>query len=288
MSVRKREWTNAKGEKKTAWVVWYVDQHGKDHIKTFSTKKAADDYHITVKTEVKEGRHTADSVSVTVAKAGENWIKTGESNNLERTTLIEYRRHLDLHITPFLGAVKLSKLTAPMIGEFRNQLREGKPAPGQETGFKRSPAMVKKIMGSLSSLLTDAYEAGSVAQNVARGMSNHKKKKKTKAEQRRKLKIGVDIPKPAEVKAIIGKLEGRWKPLFLVAFFAGLRSSELRGLRWDDVDLAKGELEVNQRMDRFNKVDVPKSEAGERTVPLSPMVVSALREWKLRCRACLV
>jgi integrase len=193
MSVRKREWTNGKGETKTAWVVWYVDQHGEDHIETFATKKAADAYHITVKVEVKEGRHTADSASVTVAKAGEHWIETGKGNNLERATLIEYRRHLDMHITPYLGAVKLSKLTAPMIGEFRNQLREGKPAPGQETGFKRSPAMVKKIMGSLSSLLTDAFDAGLVAQNVARSMG--RKRKKTKAEQRRKL-TGALAPVP--------------------------------------------------------------------------------------------
>jgi integrase len=29
--------------------------------------------------------------------------------------------------------------------------------------------------------------------------------------------------------------------------FTGLRSSELRGLRWDDVDLKRGELHVRQR-----------------------------------------
>jgi integrase len=37
------------------------------------------------------------------------------------------------------------------------------------------------------------------------------------------------------------------------------------------------------RADRYNKIDKPKSEAGERTVPLPPTVVNTLREWKLRC-----
>jgi integrase len=130
--------------------------------------------------------------------------------------------------------------------------------------------------------VADAHEAGYVAQNVVRRITN-RKKKKTKAEQRRKLKVGVDIPTPAEVKAIAGKLEGRWRPLILTALFTGLRASELRGLRWSDVDLSKGEIHVHQRADRYNKIDAPKSEAGERTVPLPPMVTNALREWKLAC-----
>jgi integrase len=282
MSVRKRTWKNARGEPQEAWIVDYVDQRGQRHIKTFAKKKQADAYHVKVGVEVRQGTHTADSESITVAEAGKHWIKSGEGNNLERTTLDEYRRHLDLHIRPYLGNVKLSKLTAPMVREFRTKLRDGTPAPGQETGEARSPAMVKKIMSSLSSLLADACEAGSVAQNVARSVNN-RKKKRTKAEQRRKLKVGVDIPMPAEIKAIVGKLEGRWRPLILTALFTGLRASELRGLRWDDVDLAKGELHVHQRADRFNEIDAPKSEAGERTVPLPPVVLSTLREWKLAC-----
>jgi integrase len=271
MSVRKRTWKNAKGEINAAWIVDYVDQYGNRHIKTFARKKEADAYHATAAVEVRQGIHTADSESITVAEAGRHWIKTGEGNNLERATLDGYQRHLDMHVVPYLGAVKLSKLTAPMVSEFRTRLRE-----------TRSPDLVKKIMTSLSSILADAHEAGYVAQNVARSITN-RKKKKTKAEQRRKLKVGVDIPTPAEVKAIVGKLEGRWRPLILTALFTGLRASELRGLPWANVDLVKSELHVNQRADRYNKIDVPKSEAGERTVPLPPMVASVLREWKLAC-----
>ncbi len=282
MSVRKRSWKNAKGEPQAAWVVDYVDQHGARHIKTFAKKKSADAYHATVAVEIREGRHTPESGSITVAEAGRHWIKTGEGNNLERATLNEYQRLLNTHIVPYLGNVKLSKLTAPMVSEFRTKLRERAPAVGQKIGKTRSPDLVKKIMVRLSSILADAHEAGYVAQNVVRSITN-RKKKKTKAEQRRKLKVGVDIPTPAEVKAIAGKLEGRWRPLILTALFTGLRASELRGLRWSDVDLSKCEIHVHQRADRYNKIDAPKSEAGEHTVPLPPTVTNALREWKLAC-----
>ena len=67
----------------------------------------------------------------------------------------------------------------------------------------------------------------------------------------------------------------------LTATFCGLRASELRGLRWSDVDLDKREIRVHQRADRFNDIGRPKSLSGERTVPAPPMVINALKEWKL-------
>jgi integrase len=121
-----------------------------------------------------------------------------------------------------------------------------------------------------------------VGQNVVRGLTS-RKKRGTKAEQRRKLKVGIDIPATDEIKAIVGKLAGRWRPVLLTAIFTGLRASELRGLRWSDVDLKEGEIHVHQRADRYNEIDKPKSEAGERTIPVPPIVLNSLREWKLKC-----
>jgi integrase len=71
--------------------------------------------------------------------------------------------------------------------------------------------------------------------------------------------------------------------VLLTAIFTGLRASELRGLRWSDVDLQRRELRVAQRADRFNELGAPKSESGTRTVPLPPLVANALKEWKLAC-----
>ena len=121
-----------------------------------------------------------------------------------------------------------------------------------------------------------------MAQNVVRSLARHKRRQDERR-QKAKLKIGVDIPAREEIAAIITNLKGRWRPLILTAIFTGLRASELRGLRWGDVDLKKRELHVRQRADRFNGIGKPKSAAGERTVPMPPMLANALREWKLAC-----
>jgi integrase len=290
VSVRKRAWTTSKGVEKEAWVVDYVDQTGKRRLKTFAKKKAAENFEATANVEIRAGVHTADSASVTVAEAGKLWIDTAERGSpgrepLERATVEAYRQHLRLHIAPYLGKVKLSKLSAPMVREFEDKLARGDMPEGAEPQ-PRSPAMVRKVRVSLSSLLSDAQERGLVARNVVRELRRGRQRgAERRAEERHKgkLKVGVDIPTREEIKAIVEAAKGRWRPILLTAIFTGLRASELRGLRWADVDLDRRELHVRQRADRYSKIGKPKSDAGERTVPLTPIVLNTLREWKLAC-----
>lgn len=274
MSVRKRKWTTAKGVEKEAWIVDYTDGAGVRRLKTFDLKKDATEFAATSRVEIREGVHVAESASTTIAKAGGLWIAGAERSGLERSTTDQYRQHMDLHISPMIGSVKLSDLNIPTVRAFEDRLRdEG-----------RSPAMVRKILVSLGSLLADAQERGLVARNVIRDMRGKRRAGKARRQERRqkgKIKVGVDIPTRDDVKAIVGALEGRWRPLLLTAIFTGLRASELRGLRWSDVDFDKREIRVHQRADRFNAIGRPKSEAGERSVPMPPLVMNTLREWKL-------
>jgi integrase len=265
MSVRKRSWTTAKGEKKEAWIVDYVDQDGDRHIETFKRKKEADAFHAQVGVDVRAGTYTAPSKSITVKEAAEDWIKSVALEGREVSTLAQYRQHA-VHINRRIGNVKLAQLTAPGINKFRDDLLRS-----------MSRAMARKILSSLKSLLRHAQGRGNVAQNVALAV-----KINANLRDKKKLEVGVDIPTSEEIKAIIAAA-GKSRPLLLTAIFAGLRSSELRGLRWSDVDFKKGELNVRQRADRYGVIGNPKSKAGHRAVPLPSQVVQALREWKLQC-----
>jgi integrase len=269
MSVRRRKWTTRLGEQKEAWIVNYTDQQGVRRLKTFERKRDADAYEVTVKVEVKAGVHTTSKT--TVAQAGAMWIE-GTKDRLEASTFVTYEQHLKDHIAPFIGNVKLSELTVPTVRAFMDRLRkEG-----------RSPAMVKRVIGDLGCILTDAQERGLVAQNVVRSLGRHKRRQEERR-QKANLKVGLDIPTLDEIRTIIAHLNGQWRPLVLAAIFTGLRSSELRGLSWANLDLKKNELHVRQRADRWGKIGRPKSAAGERTIPLPPVLANTLREWKLQC-----
>jgi integrase len=264
MSVRKRKWTTRRGEAKEAWIVDY-SQDGNRHIETFKKKKDADAYAQQVGVDIRAGTHTPVSRSITVKQAADDWVKTAELENLERSTVRQYRQHAK-HIADRIGGRKLANLTATQVNAFRDDLLA-----------TMSRALARKVLTSLRSLLSEAQRRGNVAQNVALSAKRIEPDKRGE----RKLKIGEDIPSADEIKALIAALPSHWKPMFLTAIFAGLRASELRGLRWEDVDLKAGELHVRQRADRFGTIGPPKSEAGHRTVPVGPLVLNELREWRL-------
>ncbi len=266
MAIRKRTWASG-GTERTAWVVDYQDQAGKRRLKTFRTKKAADSWATDTLYRVKAGTHTPESASITVAQAAEDWIKRAELEARERSTIAQYRQHVEYHINPLIGNVKLAKLTAPGMEGVRDKLLG-----------RLSRPMAKKVLSSVKGILKDAQRRGNVSQNVAQGVSI-----KMERRHKRKINVGVDLPTKDEARQILATVEGRWRPLLVTAIFTGLRASELRGLTWDDIKFKDKEIHVRQRADRYNQIGSPKSHAGERMVPMSPMVENTLREWKLAC-----
>ncbi len=202
MSIRKRTWKTANGEAKEAWVVDYVDQVGKRRLKTFGKKKDADAFQTRSQFEISQGTHTPDSASITVAEAAEKWLETCRSRGLERSTIDAYAQHARLHIEPFLGRLKLSQISPPGVREFEDRLRLD----------ARSPAMVRKILTSLGSLLSDAQERGLVSRNVVRELGSRRKKgvdRRADRRQKGRVKVGVDIPSREEIRAIVEAVKGR-------------------------------------------------------------------------------
>jgi integrase len=265
-TVRKRTWRTTDGTEKSKWIADYFDQGGERHIKTFATKKAADAWLVTTRHEVRQGVHTPERESITVAEAGALWIERGRREGLERSTTDKYANHLD-HIRPLLGGVKLANLSAPMVERFRDDLLKHFSRP-----------MARKILGSLKSIVAESQRQGLVAQNAATTA-----RIKARGREEGRLLAGRGIPTKEEISAVLAAATGRWRPFIVAAVFTGMRASELRGLTWDDVDFGERVIHVRQRADQWGVIGSPKSEAGHRSIPMSPMVLNALREWKLQC-----
>jgi integrase len=260
-SIRKRRLPSGK----VCWQIDYRDGDGKRRHRQFPSKWKADDFMVTARAEVVAGTHTPDSASITVREAADLWLARCARDQLEETTLRAYRQHVNLHIAPRLGAIKLSRLTAPAVNSFF----DGLFADG------RSKDMVRRVRRSLSAIVQEAQRRGLAATNNVKDSTPIKRSKRDDARP--------VMPTKAELKAIIDATPNRSRPLMLTAIFTGLRASELRGLKWDDVDLKGALLHVCRRVDRFNRFGPPKSKAGTRDIPLSPIVLNTLREWKLVC-----
>jgi integrase len=140
-----------------------------------------------------------------------------------------------------------------MVEQFRDELIAS-----------RSRAMAAKGVRALASILQEAMRRGLVAQNVAA---------EVRVSRPSRDKDKVEIPTREEIKALLAASPADFHPMLMVAVLTGLRASELRGLRWSDIDLKAATVSVNQRVDQWGNFGPPKSAAGRRTIP----------EWKLRC-----
>ena len=67
-----------------------------------------------------------------------------------------------------------------------------------------------------------------------------------------------------------------------------MRASEIRGLTWANVDFEAKVIQVRQRADTSGRIGSPKSASSRRSIPMTPMVLNALKEWRLQSQGELV
>jgi integrase len=250
------------------WRASYTDGAGVRRTKQFARKSDGDAWLVETCHNVARGTHTPGSISPTVKEAGALWIKRCKEKKLEATTIKGYEEHCELHLYPFIGVKKLSDLSVPAVNAFADQLRDA----------GRSAEMIKKVVRSLGAIFREARR---------RGLSNVAPTVGLELDLPERGDPRPVIPTKAELQVIIAgatALKSRlWRALVLVAVFCGLRASELRGLRWADVDFDGRTINVTQRADASHKIGKLKSKAAYRSLRLSPLVLNALREWKLLC-----
>jgi len=281
-SICKRTWTTPTGTVQTGWQVSYSDQAGKRRRRQFRRRKDADAFLVQARSEVRDGTHTPESESITVAAAAEVWYEACQlgrngRSGAEASTLRQYRNHIDLHIVPTIGGTRLANLTSPRVVEFRDELLKTK-----------SRTMAGKILTSFKSILSECQARGLVAQNVAMpvrisGSARHKEP--------------VSIPSRPIVQTVLKEADKqaasrnrqhakrwrRYRALVMTAALTGMRVSELRGLAWVNVDFDGGAIEVRQRADEFGVIGSVKSKSARREIDISNNLVAVLREWKLEC-----
>ena len=254
------------------WQVDFTDQVGKRRSKLFPRRKDADTYLVKVRSLVANHTYLADSESVTVTEAAASWLehcevrcKTGR--RMERATLRDYSDKVRLHLKDEkigIGDKLLVQLTRRHVNEFRDRMLIN----------GRSEHLTRRALSVLKLILDHAIDNGQLFTNAAHGVRVIKSSR---------ISHVAPVPSKEAIRGLIEAAEEDFKPHLIVSALGGLRASELRGLRWQDVDFEKGFIHIRQRADAYNKMGEPKSRAGFRDIPAGPMVLNALRHWKLRC-----
>jgi len=185
-----------------------------------------------------------------------------------------YEQYVRLHAVPVIGRVSLSKLS-PL--HLQRLYKETVGASGLST------TSVRHLHAVLHRALGQAARWGYVARNVADLVSPP-----------RMTRLQMRALSPEQSRAFLeAALGDRFEALYVLALSTGMRQGELLALKWADVDLGAGMIQVNATLQRtpggFAFLE-PKTARSRRQVALTRAAVAALwrhkvsqLEERLRC-----
>lgn len=180
---------------------------------------------------LRTGQHQDDG-GRTVAVWLAEWL-THKTQALRPTTLSEYRRHVQKHINPALGNVRLQDLRT---GHIRSMLRDLQSGTGDQAAL--GATTIRRVHATLRSALNDAVRDDLIASNPA-----------TNTRPPRQPQPKVNPWSPEELGVFLDALADHpHAAYFEVVAMTGLRRGEAAGLRWSDVDLERGVLTVRQQI----------------------------------------
>jgi hypothetical protein len=85
-----------------------------------------------------------------------------------------------------------------------------------------------------------------------------------------------------EIKALLSQLDRPYYVMAFLAAIAGLRVSELRALKWADVDFAAGEMNLIRAI-VCQRIGSLKTEASQKPIPMDAGLSALLLDWRKRC-----
>ena len=155
------------------------------------------------------------------------------------------------HILPNYGNRKLNSFKSSELTEFQNSLSEK----------NLSSKTIKNIRSVLNTIFEDSIRDKFIEMNPFSNVSSPKKTKR----------YDVDPFTIDEVTEILQNLNERHKPMFVLAFFSGMRWGEIIGLQWKDIDFTKNQISIKQTVVMGYILD-PKTEESERDIDMLPIV----------------
>ena len=258
------------------------DKRGNRHSISAVTLEELREKELDVLRDVLDGVKV-DKNNLTVNDLYNSWIQL--KRGLKENTFSNYKYMYKMFVEPDFGKNRITDLKRSDVRGFYNFLAEEKHVQINT---------IDSIHTVLHQVLEIAVEDDYLRYNPSdNALKELKKAVNFEVEKRRALTVSEQ-----EIFEAFLRKKGqyhRWYPVFTVMLWTGMRVGEITGLRWCDIDLEEGSINVNHTLVYFDKraeerctfaINTTKTKAGERSIPMLPKVKEAFlmeKEYQREC-----
>lgn len=164
------------------------------------------------------------------------------------TTYTDYINIYNKHIKPVFGNRKLDKIRVSEINIWKNKLYTVNQLSSRRVND------IKKIFGTI---LEDAVRDEIIVTNPV------SKSKPLPIHQEKEIQpFSLE-----EIQIILNTAQGQDKNIIALLFMTGMRTGEMIGLKWSDIDFIENEIKINRTIGR-GIIGTPKTISSYRTIPI--------------------
>ncbi len=263
-----------KGRAKKGWKCWGVDTRyelagGKQSY--HQTREDAQNYIDQLNNQISSQSKVTDAWKWTLYELAKNYIafvkKEFESGDRSESYYDEKVRYIDYFLDCVVDGkpvaeMRVTYLTEGMIGDqIMDQLK-----------VNRTKKTVRNIIGGVSTMMKYGKMHGCCKTNPVEEVPI-KGGKESKAKNKAEL-----IPDNI-IHAIANNMNPRWQFIMRFACATGVRQGEQRALTWGQIDWEKSKVRIDRTMKhKTTNAGTPKTEAGEREIPLTRDMLAGLKE----------
>jgi integrase len=238
----------------------------------FRTRKEADAWFTKKAEELRQGIAPPDE-RMTVEQYLRQWLES-ISASVSASAFHAYSNHVEKHIIPALGKVRLTELRAQHIERAKVQWKSSDLKRRKEKVGKLSARTTHHIFCTLRAALNRAKRQRMIATNPCDLLDP------PKVERKEMKYLGAEGG-----AALLHALEdSAIGAAITLSLGAGLRRGELLALRWGDIDLDAQRLTVQRSLEREGRITrfkEPKTQRSRRTISLPGFVVDRLRRHRV-------
>ncbi len=174
------------------------------------------------------------------------------------STAESYLRYVDKRLIPHFGEMEVSQITKAHILKYRSNVAK------QSVG-KLKPKTINKFIKCLNMIMNEAADRYNFT-------PPHLNIKPLKEE-----KVHIQPLSIQDVNLILANVRPDWRDYLLVRFFTGMRTGEIDGLKWENIDFERREILVRETFS-MGRWEYTKNDGSQREIEMSTLVYNALLE----------